>query len=150
MTFPVPIEIGGYTPWQYGKVLLESLEGWVVPLPDERFAQVGGQVVSCESLIVATTGANSQEMLGAPQCDVIQVATYEVTVARECSDMSNNDGTNDQPAIAAVSAQMDQDGDALWRWAQQLEFYWVKSFDLGWVITGGLGITSLSLTVGVP
>ena len=150
MTLPVPIEIGGFTPWQYGQELLDQLEQIVVPLPDERYAQLGGQVIACESLIVASTGIQAQEVLDTPRCDVVQVATYDITLARECANVSNDDGTNNPEAIVDVSAQIDQDADALWRWAQGLEYFWTKTFDVSWVITGGLAITTLTLTVGVP
>ena len=149
MTFFAPVLVGGYTPLSYARILLDDLSNSIVPLPDERYAQLGGQVVVCESLIIGTTGITSQEMLG-PQCDVVQVASYDITLARDCANVSNDDGSNNGPAIVAVSDQIDADADALWRWAQGLEYYVTKTFDITWVITGGIAITTMTISLGIP
>jgi hypothetical protein len=138
------------TPYEKAQDLLKSLEVACPNLPTLAYAQIGGQVVSCESLIIAATGADGQ-----PQdplnlkCAFNQIGTFVITVARDCAFEATEDGVDDPVEVARVSAQMDQDGDCLWGWAQNLDPYISKDFSLGFTLQGGLAITSMQLTLGI-
>ncbi len=143
------------TPLAYANELLKSFEDFAanncdkpLDLPEMRYAQVGAQVVGCESLIVASTGADAREM-GGLECDFLQVGTFVVTLAHECAIEFTDDGFDDPVEVARVSEQMDRDGECLWEWALSVESFMEKDFSLGFDITGGLAITSLQLTLGV-
>ena len=146
---PTPLT-PGFTPLEFGKALLDDLTAVVVPLPGERYATLGNVVVSCESLIVSSTGVDGQQLSDVPQCDVVQIGGYVISLARECSNVANDDGTTNVAVAETVSVKMDKDAETLWNWAQGLEVYITKDYSVAWVITGGLAITTLSLTVGIP
>ena len=138
------------TPLEYGQELLDDLKARVLSAPANSYAQLGPPIIDCESIIVAATGADGQPLSGVPNCDIAQIGTYSVSIARDCSDVANEDGTTDVTALNKVSEQQDTDAKSLWEWAEGLDFFITKSFSVGWVITGGLAITTLTLTIGVP
>lgn len=138
------------TPLEYAEKLLGDLKAACPSSPDMAYAQVGTQVVGCESLIVAVTGTDARELQeGGLRCGYLQIATYVVTLARECAVEFSDDGFDDPVEIKRVSEQMDADGECLWEFASSIDPYITKDFSVGYTITGGLAITSLQITLGV-
>ena len=137
------------TPLAYANKLLDDLKA-ACSAPEMAYAQVGQQVIGCESLIIAVTGTDAREMqTGGLNCDYSQIATFVVTLARECAIEFNDEGFDDPDEVKRVSEQMDQDGECLWKWALSIDPYLEKDFNIGFQIMGGLAITSLQLTLGV-
>lgn len=144
------------TPYQYADQLRKDFADYAVAecsleIPAETFTQYATQVIACASLTAAVTEAAAQPINeGGQACEFIQIATINIALARECAYEMNDDGTNNVPQIDLISAQADIDADCLWTWAAQLPFYIFKDFTMQFVNTGGLQITTLSLTIGVP
>lgn len=131
------------TPFQFANSILDTVICVLDDPPPTAFAQVGTQVVDCESIIVAVTSLDKSAMSG---CDCGRV-TVVVTVARDCANESNPDGTNNLEVINHVSQQIDNDGIAL----RQVGFEYVESeWTVGWSIEGGIAISSLQLTLPMP
>lgn len=150
------------TPLEYADQIRKQFEDYAtdvceLTLPEEkqRYSRLGAAVIACESLIAAVTDAQAipiNEGGGTAwnACQFTQQATIIITLARECSYEMEEDGTDDPVQVAAISASMDKDGECLWTWAHDLETHMGKSFEVSFTLLGGLAITALSLTVGVP
>ena len=144
------------TPLQYADQLRKDFADYAVDtcqleIPKETFTQYATQVIACASLTAAVTEAAAQPINeGGQTCSYGQIATINIALARECAYEMNDDGTNDVEKINAISAQADKDADCLWTWAEQLGFWLFKDFTMSFMNTGGLQITTLSLTIGVP
>lgn len=131
------------TPFQLANSILETVVRALNNPPATAFAQVGTQVVDCESLIVAVTSLDKSSL---PNCDCGRVTVF-VTLARDCANESNPDGTNNLEVISSVSQQIDEDGTALHAVGQE---YVESEWSVGWTIEGGIAITSLQLTMPMP
>jgi len=131
------------TPFQLANSILETVVCALDNPPATAFAQVGTQVVDCESLIVAVTSLDKSAL---PNCDCGRV-TVIVTLARDCANESNPDGTNNLEVISSVSEQIDEDGASLRAVGQE---YVESEWSVGWTIEGGIAITSLQLTMPMP
>lgn len=145
------------TPYEYAEALRKEFEDFAhncqpaVTIPEMSYSKLGEQVIACESLIFAVTDISAQPLFeNGMVCGFIQVGTIVVTLARECSYEMRDDGSEDVDQVTAIAVQLDRDSDCLWDWAQRVEPFIVKDFSIGFVNTGGLAITSLTLTVGVP
>ncbi len=139
--------------------LLELIEAAALPLepeytlPSQRYARVGTAVVSCACVQVAALdmnidGANSG-ITNVICDDAIQVSTFACIIARDCAFVSNEDGSDDPARVGEASAIAAQDSEFLWNWAQTYDEYLSKTFNVGWLFTGGILITTLSLTTGI-
>ena len=132
------------TPYELAQdVLATVVEIMDTAAPTVQFAQVGPQVVDCESVITAATTLEESPL---PGCDCGRI-TLVTTIARDCAMTANDDGTNNPEAIAAVSALIDNDAIALRSVGQ---VYVLGEWSVGWSLDGGLGITSLTITMPMP
>lgn len=128
------------TPYEAAQDVLNTVVEQLISAPTVQFAQLGPPVVDCASVISAATGLDESPLPGCA-CGSITIIT---TVARDCAFVSNDDGSNNPAAIAAVSAQIDGDSIALRRVG---EMYVESEWSIGWSLDGGLAITSLSITM---
>ena len=146
------------TPLEFADHLRKDFESYAsefsppVAIPEMSFSKMGEQVIACESLIFAATDLAAQPLFDEQggRCGDIQVGTYVITSARDCAYEMEEDGTDNVEEVTAISKQIDHDGDCLWDRALSIDEYMAKDFSLGFAITGGLAISSLQLTTGVP
>jgi hypothetical protein len=144
------------TPLEKAKELLAGIvtasraSGVSVQVPNNRYAQMGGQVVDCESLIVAVANVRATEGFQLmPGCNVPQTADFIVTLARDCAVTFDDSGATNVSELERVSLVSDQDGQFLWDFATEYDAFATKSYSLSYINLGGLSVTTLSLTIGV-
>lgn len=142
------------TPWGKADALLKDLVAAAgiahLPLPERQYAQLGEPVVACAAVQVALTGLEQAGPEYQPQaCDTSQVGTFVVIIARDCAVVFNDDGTDDPKLVVDASQDMSEDGDFLWVWAESVPTFITKTLSLGWILEGGLSITSVSMTLGI-
>lgn len=145
--------------YEKAQQLLELIVSEALPmepgfsLPTLQYARVGTAVVSCgcvqvAALDMATDGAALGQLI--VRCDdAIQMSNFACIIARDCSWTANDDGSDDPAEVAAMSVKAAADADFLWSWAQHYNEFYSKAFSVGWLITGGLLITTLTLTTGI-
>lgn len=122
-------------------------------LPTNQYARVGTAVVSCASVQVAALDMQTEGaalgVLTVDCNDAIQLSSFACIISRDCGWEANEDGSDNLEAVAAVSAMGAEDADFLWTWANNYDEYISKAFSVGWSITGGILITTLTLTTGI-
>lgn len=119
-------------------------------LPTVQYVVTGEPVVDCPSVIVALTGINIPEgFTNAIHCAPPQLGSFDVIIARDCGTQFTPDGSTIPSAADTIAAAAAADGDFLWGWASRYAEVVDKTWELGFVTTGGLAITSLLLTTGV-
>lgn len=140
------------TPLEKAKQILADINTFAsassVDLPGHQYAQTGTPVIACAGLIVAVTNVSIAAGYD-PTCGAAQSGTFVVTLTRDCGVEFNEDGSDNVDAITAVSAEADADAQMLWDYANQLEIYLTRTWSVSWALIGGLGITTLSLTIGI-
>ena len=142
------------TPYKKAKQLLEAIvkayedHGSLETLPERRYAATSEPVVDCASVIVSLTSMTAAEGYEAP-CNVPVLGTFSIVVARECANTSNAKGMTNVEQTELVAKIQSDDAEALSSFARNLPTYISKSWNIVMVITGGLAITSLILTVGI-
>lgn len=146
------------TPLEFGDHLRKDFESYAenlnprLAVPESSYAKMGDPVIATESFIVASTNVDATPLFDEQggRCGYIQVGTYVIALSRDCAYEMNDDGSDNVEEVKRISNQIDRDGDALWDWALTIDGYMSKDFSLGFALTGGLAITSLQLTTGVP
>lgn len=140
------------TPYEKAKQILTQLEAAAasatLKLPDQRFAQLGGQVVACEGLIVALAQMNPADGFDST-CGPIQAGDFIVTLARSCAVTYDDGGVDDPDEVARVSAEADADVSFLWDFAREYPYFALRTFSVSSTLLGGLMITTLALSVGI-
>lgn len=146
------------TPLEKAQQILDQIVAKATPLgpdyvlPDLRYVQLGTPVISCASVIVAglslATDGASLGILNV-DCDAMQVCTFQVTIARDCSWVANEDGSDDPTRVAQASAMLSSDGELLWDYAQHFVPMVTKQWNNAWDLIGGIGISTLALTTEV-
>lgn len=147
------------SPYEKAKAILAELEARAaavspepLDLPSVRYAQIGApQTVTCASLIVgtATIAADGADDFEDIRCDAIQLGTFVLIYALDCSWVANDDGTDNPVKVAEASERMDAAGNFLWAYANELDPYLSKEWSMAYALTGGLGIATLTLTTGI-
>jgi hypothetical protein len=153
------------TPIGYATAILASLVdvSGVGGLPDVQVVGVGDAVIACaEARVTFNTVALDPNPENPWACDVAETATYLVSIARECAWTSNDDGTENYEALAAVVTIVDADVAHLTALFKSFHVG-EESVDggaMGWgatrsgaisvVSSGALIVSTLTLTVGVP
>lgn len=141
------------TPLEYAEELRKLAADELVvagaTVPSRTWSQLGDIVLECEALVSSVTNMIALE-LGGPPCDYGQVGIITISIGRECANVSNDDGTTNVEAALAVAAQQDRDGEALWNVGEAVEAFLQKDFAMAWAILGGIAITTLTLTIGIP
>lgn len=142
------------TPYGKAKALLTELKTFAaardtpVKLPSEAYAQMGGQVVACEGLIVALARVSPAEGID-PTCGAIQLGDFIISLARSCSVVFDDTGADDVDEVKRVSEETDIDLELLWDFADSLSVWGSKTWSVTNTLLGGLSITTLSLTAGI-
>jgi hypothetical protein len=145
------------TPLDKAREFLASLEDQApvhgVVLPEPRYAQLGTPVIACECTIVAVAGSSPHPEYGGAvtgfPCNASQQATFLMSIARECSWVSDETGIDIPEQVIKVSETMQDDHDLLWYLAAELDPYLSKAWTIAMTLIGGLAITSMSLVTGV-
>lgn len=140
------------TPYEKAEQILDQLVTAAaaagVVLPERRYALVAEPVVDCESVIIALTGVTQPELFD-PSCGVPQLGTFSVIIARDCAGTANQDGTTNIERATVASAAQAIDGDLLWSFANGYQEFVSKTWNIGYVVTGDLAITSMLFTTGI-
>ena len=142
------------TPLEFAKVLAKELDALL--LPDPVHAQLGDIVVDCQGTTISVMNVSEQNASitsAGGICDVVEMADIIAIAARECADVSNDDGTTDHDAMDAVSATMDADGTILLDWADQKlaeAFFRLGRPTLIFTIQGAIAFVTLSVTLPIP
>jgi hypothetical protein len=141
------------TPLEKAAEILQGIELQAatngVTLPTLRYTQMAQPVIACAGVIVAVTATDPHPLYGPVECNASQQVTFAVSIARDCSHVANDDGTDDIVKLGQVSMTMQGDHDVLWDFAACFEEYLSKQWSVRMVITGGVAITSMTLTTGV-
>ena len=141
------------TPLEKAQELIEELDTFAgvqgVGLPTLRYPQIGTPVIATEALTVGVIDVTPHEQYSPVECNASQLCTYSINVSRECSWTSDDDGVDDPVRIAEVSATLSADSELLWNFAQQYRAYLSKQWNVTFLLTGGLGITTMSFIIGV-
>lgn len=144
--------------YEKAQQLLQLIETEALPfepeytLPSQRYARVGTGVISCASVQVAALDMSPDGLDNGQvtvHCDAIQLSNFACIISRDCSFVANEDGSDDPKRVGEASALGAKDAQFLWNWAQHYDAYFSKQFSVGWIFTGGILITTLSLTTGV-
>ena len=139
------------TPLEKAQQVLEEIVEFAdeVELPHLQYAQIGTPVVACEALTVAVIDITPHEQYGPTECNASQLVTLSVVLSRTCAWTSDDDGVDDPEKIAEVATVLSGDSELLWSFAQQYRAYLSKQWNISFLRTGGLGITTMSFIIGV-
>lgn len=117
-------------------------------LPETQYSVLGEPVIDCASVIVALT--DIVHVAGYPEgCGAPQLGTFVIAITRDCSIMFDPNGNTIPDKADEVATIMSLDSDFLWDWANGYNHYISKSWTMGYTLTGGIGIVSMSLTTGI-
>lgn len=141
------------TPLAFAEDLVDDLtfQYPLLPAPPAH-AQLGDLVIDCAG-VYATVLTLSDFEIGGRNCGTITLADLTIVAARDCANVSNDDGTTNWVVQDQVSAQMDLDSQAMWEWAQKQR---VDSFapttppSITFLITGAVAMTTLGVQLPVP
>jgi len=144
------------TPFEKCKALQAELESLAAgyeeagyTLPARRYAVLGEPVIDCESVIIALTGMVVPEGYDI-NCGPPQLGTFSVVIARDCATPFDEEGVTIPAEAEALAVDQGVDGDMLWLFANRHQPYAAKlPWTIGFVVTGGLAVTSLQLTTGI-
>lgn len=141
------------TPLQFTQSLVDDLVAvyGFLPAPPAH-AQLGDLVVDCAG-VYATVLNLTEFPIGDFNCGAVTLADITVVAARDCANVSNEDGTTNWVTQDRLSAQMDLDSDILWDWAEKQRadaFAPTTPQTITFMITGGVAMTSLAVQLPVP
>lgn len=142
------------TPFEKCKALQAEFEALAAGyadyvLPERRYAVLGEPVVDCESVIIALTGMVVPEGFDTT-CGPPQMGTFSVVIARDCATPFDEEGVTIPTEAEALGVDQGVDGQMLWLFASRHQPFAVKPpWTIGFVITGGLMVTSLQLSTGI-
>jgi hypothetical protein len=106
---------------------------------------VSTPVVACEALQVYMTRMGQDT--NPESCGCGQTANVVCVLTRDCANMSNDDGTDNPPVVEEVSELMTLDGVVMSNVAM---VYLDATWNIEFTVTGGLGITSMSMDLPIP
>lgn len=133
----------------YGDAKVSSGDWPGYSLPTIQYAQMGEPVVACELVTVAGSTVVPHAAYGPVDCNASQLGTFFVIIARDCANISDNDGITIPEVAEEVSALIDRDGQLLWDWAANLDDYLSKEWSVAWALVGATGVTTLQLVTGI-
>ena len=140
------------TPLAFAEELVTDLIRMYPSLPaPPTHAQLGDLVVDCAG--VYATVLNLTEYDLGSNCGSILLADITIIAARDCANVSNDDGTTDWAKQDVVSTNMDADSEAMWEWAQKQRadaFSPTTPPSVTYMITGAVALTSLAVQLPVP
>jgi len=139
------------TPYEKAQQLVDDIvEFSEMKLPKLRYAQVGApNVIADEVFTVAVNAVDPHDQYGPFECNPSQLSTFLVIIAWECSWTGENDGRDDPRKVKTVSQKLDDTGTMLWSFASQYRAYLSKEWSITYALTGGVGITTMSFSIGV-
>jgi hypothetical protein len=141
------------TPLEKAAQLIDEIDDYAcdigVDLPKLRYPQIGTPVIGCEAFTIGVIDVTPHEQYGPVECNASQLVTFSVNVSRTCSWVADDDGIDDPEKVAEVSATLSADSEVLWSFAQQYRAYLSKQWNVTFLRTGGLGITTMSFIIGV-
>lgn len=141
------------TPLAFTQDLIVDLARSYPQLPSPTHAQLGDLVVDCAGLYGTVLNLTEFAVGGGINCGFITLADITVVSARDCANVSNDDGTTNWTVQNVVSVAMDADSTVLWEWAEKAR---VDSFapttppSVTFLITGGVSMVMLNVQLPVP
>lgn len=144
------------TPLDRAKSLRDELvafaDGQTFPLPETRYAQVGEIVRDCEAVVVSVGSLVPDVNYDPVTCIAVRSATFLVEIIRKCAVTFDQRGNTIPAALESVSEQASRDGNLLFEFAQQLDGWSSKTpWSVVWSLAnGGLSVSSLQITIGIP
>ena len=140
------------TPLAYAQDLVADLVRLYPSLPaPPSHAQLGDLVVDCAGVYATVLTVTEFDLGG--NCGFITLADISVVAARDCANVSNDDGSTNWAVQDVVSAQMDADADVLWEWAEKQRadaFAPTTPPSITFMITGGVALSTLGVQLPVP
>lgn len=121
-------------------------------LPLVRYAQVGDVVRDCESVIVSVGNLTPDALYSPVDCVSPRQATYLIDIIRACAVVYDSNGLTIPSVLQDVSEQAALDGQLLYDFAQEVDGWSSKQpWSVAWSLAeGGLSVSSLQITIGVP
>jgi hypothetical protein len=116
-----------------------------ITIPSPAYTGVANPVVSCEAIqvyMIRITEDNDPN-----SCGCGQMANIVATVSRDCGFLANDDGTDKPELVSEFSELMSLDGHVL---ASMASLYLDANWAVEFMLTGGIGITSLTLDMPIP
>ncbi len=144
------------TPLDRAKALRDDLIAFATArsyaLPTTRFVQVGDIVRDCESVIISVGSLTPDPLYDPVNCVSPLSATFLIDIIRACAVVYDQQGLTLPNVLEAVSETAAADGALLYAFAQEVDGWtskqpWSVVFSLA---EGGLSISSLQLTIGIP
>jgi hypothetical protein len=137
------------TPLGFVHALVDDLS--TLLLPEPVHGQLGEIIVPCAGTYVSILNQTEVE-LGA-NCDTVLLADVAVVAARDCANVSNDDGTTNWDAQDAVSLLLDRDGTVLWEWAEKQRadaWYRQGTPTITYMTLGAIAMTTLGVLLPIP
>lgn len=119
--------------------------------PPESHAQLGEIIVPCAGTYVSIV--NQVQVDLGNNCAPIELVDVVAVLARDCANVSNDDGTTNWTAQDQVSAGLDADGAMLWDWGEKLlaaAWYRTGTPTLTYTILGGIAMVTLGIQLPLP
>jgi hypothetical protein len=155
------------TPLEYANELLKRVAAIDPTVPEPHVIGVGAAVIACaETRVTFLNVTLSPDQRNPLACDVVQLGQYLITIAHECARTFKDDGSENYPELAAVSAIADKDAVTLMQLFDELNgdpaappivtiepLAGVFQNRIGQVtitLEGIILITTLTITVGIP
>ncbi len=141
------------TPLEKAQQLIEELDDYAggvgVELPSLQYPQIGTPVIATEAFTIGVIDVSPHDQYGPNECNASQLTTFSINISRECSWTSDDDGVDVPEKVEEVSATLSADSELLWQFAEQYRAYLSKQWNITFLLTGGLGITTMSFIIGV-
>lgn len=151
------MEIESYpTPIDRAKSLLSELESLAVAhsygLPPTRYVQVGDIVRDCEAVVVSVGNLVPDPQYDPVECVSPRTATFLIEIIRNCAVAYDSNGMTIPSELQKISERGSLDGQLLYEFAQQVYGWSSKNaWSVVWSLAeGGLQVTSLQITIGIP
>lgn len=138
------------------KALRDDLVAFAVArsyaLPANRYVQVGEIVRDCEAVIVSVGSLTPDALYDPVACVSPRSATFLAEIVRACAVVYDSQGLTIPATLEAVSEQASSDGELLFAFAQEVDGWTSKQpWSVVWSLAeGGLSVSSLQLTIGIP
>lgn len=145
------------TPLDRARSLLDELIAFATvkdhQIPTTRYVQVGDIVRDCEAVIVSVNGLVPDALYDPVTCVSPRKATFLVEINRSCSTVfDSRSGLTIPEDLEAVSERAALDGNLLYEFAEQVSGWSSKDpWSVAWSLAeGGLSVSSLQLSIGIP
>jgi len=116
-----------------------------ITVPDLAYTGVANPVVTCEAIQVYMTRMGKDTDPNSCGCGL--TANVIATISRDCAGIATEEGVDIPERVVEFSELMGLDGIVL---AEVGQFYMEAQWGVDFLITGGIGVTSLTLDLPIP